>query len=92
MFLLAPTSIGTEKLAIVCFIPQGYREDDGLVLESDVDEQLLLYIPFNQVVKLHSIVIKGPEEAGTHLEVLNASPKNLNRSSLVSYPIYLGLS
>lgn len=28
--------------------PQGYREDDGLYLESDTDEQLLLNIPFNQ--------------------------------------------
>ncbi|CAI7798668.1 unnamed protein product [Closterium sp. NIES-54] len=47
-------------------IKQGYREDDGLFLESDVDEQLLVYVPFNQVVKLHSIVIKGPEEEGTN--------------------------
>ncbi|KAK3011785.1 hypothetical protein RJ639_011773 [Escallonia herrerae] len=40
----------------------GYREDEGLNLESDADEQLLIYIPFTQVVKLHSIVVKGPEE------------------------------
>jgi len=35
-----------------------------LHLESDADEQLLIYIPFFQVVKLHSIVIKGPEDEG----------------------------
>lgn len=29
---------------------QGYREDDGLWLESDTDEQLLLHIQFNQGV------------------------------------------
>eukprot|EP00951_Prasinocladus_malaysianus_P001584 scaffold10908_cov33-Prasinocladus_malaysianus.AAC.1 len=29
-------------------IKQGYRDDDGLFLESDTDEQLLLYVPFNQ--------------------------------------------
>ena len=48
------------------FVDQGYREDDGLTLESDADEQLLIYIPFTQVTKLHSIVIKGPEEEGNY--------------------------
>ncbi|RVW38104.1 PITH domain-containing protein [Vitis vinifera] len=47
-------------------LKQGYREDDGLHLESDADEQLLIYIPFTQVIKLHSIAIKGPEEEGEH--------------------------
>ncbi len=46
---------------------QGYREDNGLHLESDADEQLLLYIPFNQVVKLHSLIIKGPPDEGNVL-------------------------
>ncbi|KAL5730972.1 hypothetical protein ACHQM5_003743 [Ranunculus cassubicifolius] len=32
-------------------LKQGYREDEGLVLESDADEQLLIYVPFTQVVK-----------------------------------------
>ncbi|KAI5398360.1 hypothetical protein KIW84_063955, partial [Lathyrus oleraceus] len=45
-------------------IKQGYREDEGLHLESDADEQLLLYIPFTQVIKLYSFVIKGPEDEG----------------------------
>jgi hypothetical protein len=35
-----------------------------LHLESDADEQLLLYIPFTQVIKLYSIAIKGPEDEG----------------------------
>lgn len=43
---------------------QGYREDAGLFLESDADEQLLIYIPFTQVIKLHSMVLEGPEEEG----------------------------
>lgn len=43
---------------------QGYREDEGLNLESDADEQLLIYIPFLQVIKLHSIAINGPEDEG----------------------------
>lgn len=29
-------------------------------LESDVDEQLLLYITFLQPVKIHSLIIQGP--------------------------------
>ena len=33
-------------------------------MESDADEQLLIYIPFTQVVKLHTMVVMGPEDGG----------------------------
>ncbi|KAJ2002335.1 hypothetical protein GGI04_003379 [Coemansia thaxteri] len=36
-----------------------FTEGDS-VLESDVDEQLVLHIAFNQPIKLHSIVLKAP--------------------------------
>jgi hypothetical protein len=41
------------------FSEQGYREDDGLYLESDTDEQLLIHIPFNTACKLQGLVIKS---------------------------------
>lgn len=40
-------------------LKQGYREDDGLFLESDTDEQLLVHIPFNQAVRLSAIAIRS---------------------------------
>jgi hypothetical protein len=45
-------------------LKQGYREDDGLFLESDTDEQLLIHITFNQAVKLSSLVIRSHETKG----------------------------
>ena len=32
----------------MAWMVQGYRDDQGLYLESDTDEQLLIHIPFNQ--------------------------------------------
>ncbi|CAD6207054.1 unnamed protein product [Miscanthus lutarioriparius] len=50
--------------SIVNALKQSLRDDEGLYLASDSDEQLLIYIPFMQVVKLHSALFKGPEEEG----------------------------
>ena len=30
-------------------------------LQSDVDEQILLSVAFNQPIKLHSLIIQGPQ-------------------------------
>ncbi|KAG8061281.1 hypothetical protein GUJ93_ZPchr0003g16798 [Zizania palustris] len=43
---------------------KGYRDDEGLYMASDSGEQLLILIPFTQVVNLHSALFKGPEEKG----------------------------
>eukprot|EP00238_Polyblepharides_amylifera_P002061 CAMPEP_0196586012 /NCGR_PEP_ID=MMETSP1081-20130531/52852_1 /TAXON_ID=36882 /ORGANISM="Pyramimonas amylifera, Strain CCMP720" /LENGTH=169 /DNA_ID=CAMNT_0041907745 /DNA_START=50 /DNA_END=559 /DNA_ORIENTATION=- len=57
-------------------LKQGYREDAGLHLESDTDEQILLNIPFLQVVKLHSMVIQGldPEKAPKVVKMFSNRP------------------
>ncbi|KAJ1964479.1 hypothetical protein GGI12_001399 [Dipsacomyces acuminosporus] len=53
-----------------------FKSDDSY-LESDVDEQLMLHIQFNQPIKLHSIMLKAP---------LDKAPKNVklfaNHSSI----------
>ncbi|KAH8507500.1 hypothetical protein H0E87_009880 [Populus deltoides] len=67
-------------------IKQGYREDDGLNLESDADEQLLIHIPFNQVIKLHSIAIKGPEEDGPKMVKLFSNKEHMGFSNVNDYP------
>ncbi|KAI4364572.1 hypothetical protein MLD38_020646 [Melastoma candidum] len=72
--------------SLVNALKQGYREDDGLFLESDADEQLLIYIPFNQVVKLHSIVIKGPEEEGPKTIKLYSNREHMGFSNVNDFP------
>ncbi|XP_052194522.1 PITH domain-containing protein At3g04780 [Diospyros lotus] len=67
-------------------LKQGYREDEGLNLESDADEQLLIYIPFIQVVKLHSIVIKGPEDEGPKTVKLFANREHMGFSNVNDFP------
>ncbi|KAI3445272.1 hypothetical protein Pfo_001937 [Paulownia fortunei] len=67
-------------------LKQGYREDEGLNLESDADEQLLIYVPFNQVIKLHSIVIKGPEEEGPKTVKLFANRQHMGFSNVNDFP------
>ncbi|KAL6558014.1 hypothetical protein OROMI_018364 [Orobanche minor] len=62
-------------------LKQDYREDEGLYLESDADEQLLIYIPFKQVIKLHSIAIKGQEE-GPKTVKLFANKDNMGFSNV----------
>jgi len=59
-------------------LKQGYRDNEAVWLESDCDEQILLHIPFTQMVKLHSLHIAGPADG--------SAPKRVrifvNRTSL----------
>ncbi|CAN6439643.1 unnamed protein product [Victoria cruziana] len=72
--------------SLVNALKQEYREADELYLESDADEQLLIYIPFKQVIKLHSIVIKGPEEDGPRLIKLFVNKENMGFSNVSDFP------
>jgi hypothetical protein len=67
-------------------LKQGYREDDGLYLESDTDEQLLIKIPFQQKVKLQGIAFKGPAEEGPKVVKLYANKPSLGFSDVDSTP------
>lgn len=89
-----------STVIVVCFnksfllMNQGYREDDGLILESDADEQLLIYIPFTQVIKLHSIVVKGTEEEGNcnSLKILTLWWKAMKKRNWEEKVAHLGLN
>nr|DAD19634.1 TPA_asm: hypothetical protein HUJ06_021097 [Nelumbo nucifera] len=73
--------------SLVNALKQGYREDEGLHLESDADEQLLIYIPFTQVIKLHSFLMKGPEdEAGPKTVKLFANKEHMGFSNVSDFP------
>mmetsp|Transcript_8990 Transcript_8990/g.25838 ORF Transcript_8990/g.25838 Transcript_8990/m.25838 type:complete len:173 (+) Transcript_8990:281-799(+) len=50
-------------------LKQDHRDDDSLFLESDTDEQLLIFVPFNQNVKLGELVLKSTEKASGPLKV-----------------------
>lgn len=50
-------------------IKQGYREDDGLLLESDEDAELLLNVHFNQKVS-HSLGITSHSQHTQHQTML----------------------
>ncbi|KAL5209902.1 hypothetical protein ABZP36_005525 [Zizania latifolia] len=71
---------------VVNALKQGYRDDEGLYLASDSDEQLLIYIPFMQVVKLHSALFKGPEEEGPKTIKLFSNKEHMGFSNVSDYP------
>ncbi|CAN6286539.1 unnamed protein product [Urochloa humidicola] len=67
-------------------LKQIVRDDEALYLASDSDEQLLIYIPFMQVVKLHSALFKGPEEDGPKTVKLFSNKEHMGFSNVNDYP------
>ncbi|MCO5558900.1 hypothetical protein L7F22_012490 [Adiantum nelumboides] len=67
-------------------LKQGYRDDEGLCLESDTDEELLIYLPFTQVIKLHTIIIMGPPDEGPKTVKLFANRENMGFSNVSEFP------
>ena len=57
----------------------GYREDAGLLCQSDDDEQLIVTIPFKQLVKLTALIMRGPAD-GTAPRTVKVFVKKPNLS------------
>lgn len=58
----------------------------GGFLESDVDEQLIMSITFNQAVKIHSLKIKSPEQLGPKtLKLFINQPRTIDFDMADSY-------
>jgi len=63
-----------------------FKKDESF-LESDTDEQLLLYIPFNQPVKIHSLCFQSPDtDSAPQIVKLFANTRDADFQSVESIP------
>jgi len=51
-----------KKDSLPNILKQGLRDQAGLLVESDADEQLLINIAFSTKMKIHSLALVGPED------------------------------
>merc|ERR1712079_287026 len=60
-------------------------QDNTALLKSDCDEQLIISLAFNQVVKVHSLKLKGPAANGPKtVRVFKNQPRTLDFSQAES--------
>merc|ERR1712025_125527 len=60
--------------------------DNGSFIKSDCDEQLILSLAFNQVVKVHSLKIKAPSASGPKtIRIFKNQPRSLDFSQAESF-------
>lgn len=65
---------------------RGQRTVDSALLRSDCDEQLLLFIPFQETLKLFSISIMGPEDEAPKRIKIYANRMNMGFEDVSSVP------
>lgn len=54
--------LNATKPGVDFALKQGLRDQEGLLIESDCDEQLLIALAFTSAVKIHSLRISGPDD------------------------------
>ena len=67
-------------------LKQGLRDQEGLLVESDADEQLLITLSFKTKVKLHSISVAGPGGRAPKEIKLFANKSNLGFDDVEGMP------
>ena len=75
------------RIRLTVVFLQGVRDDDGVFLASDCDEQLLINLNFRQTVRLHSISLKALDVDKAPKKIkLFVNPVNMSFDSAESDP------
>lgn len=67
----------TEQHPLSHCISAGVREDDAVYVESDVDAELLITLPFTEPVRIHSLSFRGPRDQGPRQVKLFVNNENM---------------
>ena len=82
-----PGQLSPGKLSLSCHTCcHSCLQDSPALLKSDCDEQLILALAFNQVVKIQSIKLRAPAKSGPKtLRVFKNQPRSLDFSQAESF-------